>query len=139
MKFPYTKFPQGIKRPIIRIAIEHKGKELPYFGLIDSGADINLFHGELAELLGLDLEAGEKRSVGGIVEGERREYYVHRVTLKIGGWRHDNVMVGFMPSLSKSGHGLLGQYGFFDLYSVKFDLPKGEIELKPHADADCTN
>jgi hypothetical protein len=73
-----------------------------------------------------------KQFAGGIVEDERREYYVHNVTLKIGGWRHENVRVGFMPSLSKHGHGLLGQYGFFDLYSVKFDLPKGEIELKEH-------
>jgi hypothetical protein len=133
MKFPYTKLPNRVKRPIIRIAVEHKGKEIPYFGLIDSGADINLFHGELAELLGLKLEAGEKHFVGGVVEGERREYYVHKISLKIGGWTHDNVKVGFMPSLSKNGHGLLGQYGFFDLYSVKFDLPKGEIELKEHA------
>jgi hypothetical protein len=132
MKFPYTRLPNKIKRPIIRIAIEHKGKEIPYFGLIDSGADINIFHSELAELLGLDLEAGEKQYVAGVVEGERRPYYVHKVSLKIGGWRHENVRVGFMPSLSKNGHGLLGQYGFFDLYSVKFDLPKGEIELKEH-------
>jgi hypothetical protein len=40
MKFPYTKFPNGIKRPVIRIAIEHNGKQLPYYGLIDSGADM---------------------------------------------------------------------------------------------------
>jgi len=40
------------------------------------------------------------------------------------------VEVGFMPDLSKSGHGLLGQYGFFNLYTVKFDLLKGEVELK---------
>ena len=40
----------------------HKGKEIPYFGLIDSGADINLFHAEIAELLGLKLEAGEKQA-----------------------------------------------------------------------------
>jgi hypothetical protein len=132
MKFPYTKLPNRIKRPIIRIAVEHKGKEIPYFGLIDSGADMNLFHAEIADLLGLDLKAGEKQFVGGIVDGERREYYVHHVTLKIGGWRHENVRVAFMPSLSKTGHGLLGQYGFFNLYSVKFDLPKGEIELKEH-------
>jgi hypothetical protein len=81
---------------------------------------------------GLELEAGEKHFAGGIIEGERREYYVHRVSLKIGGWTHPNAMVGFMPSLSKHGHGLLGQYGFFNLYSVKFDLPKGEIEVKEH-------
>jgi hypothetical protein len=33
MKFPYTRLPDKIKRPIIRIAVEHKGKEIPYFGL----------------------------------------------------------------------------------------------------------
>jgi hypothetical protein len=128
--FPYTRFRNGIKRPIIRIAIGHKGKELPYYVLVDSGADMNLFHGELAELLGLDLKAGEKQFAGGIVEGDRREYYLHRITLKIGGWAHHNVKVGFMPSLSKNGHGLLGQYGFFDLYGVKFDLPKVRLSSR---------
>jgi hypothetical protein len=49
-----------------------------------------------------------------------------------GGWTHPNVRVGFMASLSKNGHGLLGQHGFFALYSVKFDLRKSEIELKEH-------
>jgi len=103
---------------------------LPYFALIDSGADVNLFHAELAPLLGLDLTAGERREVGGVVEAERRTYYVHKISLHVGGWKHDNVGVGFMPDLSKSGHGLLGQHGFFNLYTVKFDLLKGEIELK---------
>jgi len=103
---------------------------VPYFALIDSGADMNLVHAELAPLLGIDLEAGERRDIGGIVDGERRPFYLHRVTLHIGDRAHPNVEVGFMPSLSKSGHGLLGQYGFFDLYRVTFDLPQGEIELQ---------
>src|SRR5262249_42505987 len=72
----YMRLPNGIKRPIIRIAVEHKGRLVPYFGLIDSGADINLFHNlfhaEIAELLGLNLEGGERRTVAGVVEGERR-------------------------------------------------------------------
>ena len=130
MKFQYTKLPHGIRRPIIRIAVSHNDKVLPYFALIDSGADVNLFHAELAPLLGLDLEAGERREVGGVVDGERRAYYLHRISLHIGGWKHDDVEVGFMQDLAKSGHGLLGQHGFFNLYTVKFDLPKGDIELK---------
>ncbi len=85
MKFQYTKLPHGIKRPIIRTAVSHKDKMLPYFALIDSGADINLFHAELAPLLGLDLTAGERREVGGVVEGERRAYYVHKISLHVGG------------------------------------------------------
>jgi hypothetical protein len=129
MKLPYTTLPHGFKRPIIRIVVSHSGREVPYYALIDSGADINLMHAELAPLLGLDLEAGERREIGGVVDDERRPYYVHQVTLHIGGRKHPNVRVGFMPSLSKTGHGLLGQYGFFDLYTVKFDLPQGEIDL----------
>jgi hypothetical protein len=51
------------------------------------------------------------------------------VTLHLGDRAHPNVEVGFMPPLSKTGHGLLGQYGFFNLYTVKFDFPQGQIGL----------
>jgi hypothetical protein len=35
-----------------------------------------------------------------------------------------------MPDLAPNGHSLLGQSGFFDLFSfVKFERPKGTIEL----------
>jgi hypothetical protein len=129
MTFPYTNLPHGFRRPIIRIVVSYKGRQVPYFALIDSGADMNLMHAELAPLLGIDLEEGERRDIGGIVDAERRPFYLHRVTLHVGNRAHPDVEVGFMPSLSKTGHGLLGQYGFFDLYRVGFDLPKGEIDL----------
>lgn len=32
---------------------------------------------------------------------------------------------------SKHGYGLLGQKGFFDIFIVKFDLIKKEIDIKP--------
>jgi hypothetical protein len=130
MKLPYTSLPYGFKRPIVRIAVSNGNRQVPYYALIDSGADMNLMHAELAPLLGIDLEAGERRDIGGIVDGERRQFYMHRVTLQVGDRAHHNVEVGFMPSLSKTGHGLLGQYGFFDLDRVIFDLPRGEIELQ---------
>lgn len=38
--------------------------------------------------------------------------------------------VAFMLNLSKNGHGLLGQNGFFDLFKISFDKKKEEIELK---------
>jgi len=64
------------------------------------------------------------------VAGQVRPYYIHVVAIHVGGWLHENVPVGFMPELSKTGHGLLGQYGFFNLFKIQFDLPKGEIDLK---------
>src|SRR5437879_3704335 len=113
MKFKYKELPHGLKRPIIRIVLSHNGREVPYYGLIDSGADINLVHADLAPLLGIELEDGKRHIAGGIVEGERRPYYVHTVTVHVGGSKHEDVPVAFMPSLAKTGHGLLGQYGFF--------------------------
>lgn len=132
MKLPYTKLPHGFERPIIRIAVGHNGRQVPYFALIDSGADMNIMHAELAPLLGINLEAGERSEIGGVVDSERRPFYIHRVALHVGDRIHEDVKVGFMPSLAKTGHGLLGQYGFFDLYRVAFDLAKGEIELQEY-------
>lgn len=131
MKFPYLKLGPNAKRPIIKLTVSHDGNNVPYFALVDSGADSNIFHADLAPLLGLDLESGERNYVAGVVEGELRPYYVHYVDLEVGGWKHEHVPVGFMEDLSKNGHGVLGQRGFFDLYKVQFDFPKGEIELKP--------
>jgi hypothetical protein len=39
---------------------------------------------------------------------------------------------GFSSSISPYGFGVLGQYGFFDLFIVKFDFKKEEIEIKPY-------
>ena len=40
------------------------------------------------------------------------------------------VLAGFMPDFSKSGHGLLGRNGFFDQFSfVKFKILANVIEI----------
>ena len=130
MKFGYKKLSSGVIRPIIPIEVKFKDKVVRYFALIDSGADLNIFHSEIAELLGLDVTQGEECLVSGITQGEVQKYYVHQVSLIVGGWTYQT-KVGFMPTLSKIGHGLLGQNGFFDLFkSVKFEFGKKEIELK---------
>lgn len=66
----------------------------------------------------------------GGVTGKIEAVYLHKVNLKIGKWKHE-AKVGFMPSLNVQDNGILGQIGFFDHYSIKFDLNKEEIELKP--------
>lgn len=129
MKFPYYKFRDGLNRPVIQIEVCCNDKKTPYYTLIDSGADMNLFHSELAEILNIDIEKGVKRNVGGINHGESQVYYVHQVTLCVGGWKYETT-VGFMPSLSKNGYGVLGQTDFFNLFKrVSFDFNKKEIEL----------
>jgi hypothetical protein len=132
MKFSYFQLGSGIRRPIIPLIVKANGKEVKYFALVDSGADLNLFHGEIAELLGIDLDSGAEGKISGITEGEAQKFFVHPVTVNVGGWDFETE-VGFMPRLSRNGHGLLGQKGFFDLFNkVSFSKKNHVIELAPN-------
>lgn len=128
MKFQYKKYGPGILRPVIPVEISYKDRSVPYEVLVDSGADFCIFDAEIGELLGIDIESGEPQMVGGIT-GAPETYYVHVVTLKIGGWPH-SLKVGFLRNIARLGYGVVGQQGFFDVFVVKFDLLKEEIELK---------
>lgn len=131
MKFPYKKLSTGISRPIIPVDVFYKGKLIKYFALIDSGADINIFQKEIGDILGIDIESGRHGMVTGVVQADAQDYFIHPVTIQVGGWKY-NTEVAFMPNLSKNGHGLLGQKGFFNLFIIKFDNLKQEIELKEY-------
>lgn len=139
MKFRYQKIQAGkseafpernfILRPIIPIILRVGDKKVGYKALADSGADYNIFHGELAEVLGLDVKTGKKENFGGISGGQLIAYF-HPVSAEIGGWEY-KLYCGFSYDIPSFGYGVLGQKGFFDIFVVKFDLLRGEIELKP--------
>ena len=63
MKFRYKKLSTGHVRPIIPISIHTANNEVGYYALVDSGADLNIFPGELGEFLGLPVPKGEKKMV----------------------------------------------------------------------------
>jgi hypothetical protein len=131
MKFVYKRFANGVERPIIPIRVRNPVTEqsVRYLALVDSGADLCIFAGEIGELIGVDVISGTERRVSGVVAGQTRSYYLHDVEIEVGGYCRP-AEVGFMPDLAPNGHGLLGQAGFFDLFSfVKFERPKGIIEL----------
>ncbi|MBI4160302.1 MAG: aspartyl protease family protein [Candidatus Yanofskybacteria bacterium] len=131
MKFKYKKYGPGILRPVIPVEITYKDKDraVPYEVLVDSGADFCIFDAQIAEVLGIDVLRGDKQEVWGIT-GVGEPYYVHDVTLKVGGWPY-SVRVGFLPNIARMGYGVVGQKGFFDIFVVKFDFLKEEIELIP--------
>lgn len=128
MRFKYKKYAPGILRPVIPIEIIHKGISVPYEVLVDSGADFCIFDAQIADILGINVKEGKKMEVAGIT-GVIEPYYVHPVTIKVGGWPFD-IQAGFLPGIAKFGYGVVGQKGFFDIFIVKFDLLKEEIELK---------
>ena len=131
MKFKYKKY-GDVLRPVIPIRILYPDKEvsLGYEVLVDSGADICIFHAEIGEALGINVKEGKPREVFGI-GGKSSVYYLHKVKILVGGWSYE-IEAGFMPSIAGrfGQYGVVGQKGFFENFIVKFDLLKSEVELK---------
>ena len=68
VKFNYIK--AGIwHRPIIPVTIAYKNKEIRYLALIDSGADFNVFHKDIADILRIDLSKLKQVPFSGISPG----------------------------------------------------------------------
>lgn len=138
MKFRYHKlllpqrseyFGSSILKPIIPVKITMGKEKLSYAALIDSGADFCIFDAEIGEYLGIDVKKGKNEEFGGIQERGGAKAFLHNITLNIGGLEYKTI-VGFSYDIARHGFGILGQKGFFDIFVIKFDLLKEEIELK---------
>jgi len=140
MRFEYAPYPgpQGdIKRPVIPITLYNPravhAPSVGYHGLVDSGADFCVFSREIAEMLEIDITAGEEHLVAGIVAGESRPVYFHPIEIAIGPYGSGlrlPIWAGFMSDLAGTGYGLLGRHGFFSgLTFVKFRDWRGELEI----------
>ena len=81
MKFKYTRYGQGIFRPLIPIEVVGRQAVL-YEVLVDSGADINIFDAEIGTLAGIDVQAGEPSTLVGAT-GVEEIFYLHTVGLMI--------------------------------------------------------
>ncbi|MBP6881795.1 MAG: hypothetical protein KBC35_04180 [Candidatus Pacebacteria bacterium] len=130
MKFSYKRYGPNTLRPVIPIKLCRGTRSFGYEVLVDSGADLCIFHAEIGEILGLDIEKGKAKEVFG-VGGKASVYYIHPITLDVGGWKH-TIKAGFMPEVTGRvmPYGIVGQQGFFDTYVVTFDLIKEQVELK---------
>ena len=131
MRFKYKKYGSGILRPVIAIEIVYRGTEVPYEVLVDSGADVCIFNSQIADILGIDIEEGERHEIAGVT-GVSQPYYVFPLTLRIGG-RLYTIRAGFLRNMGRFGYGVVGQLGFFENFFVSFDLQNEEITLKPNS------
>ena len=129
MKFRYKSY-AGVSRPVIQIILKNQGNAIGYNVLVDSGADICLFDQSIGEAIGIDIKSGKVKEVFG-VGGKASLYYLHPVTIEVGGWEF-TIEAGFMPDVAGRvmPYGLVGQKGFFENFIVKFDLLKAEVDLK---------
>lgn len=113
-----------ILRPIIPLSLWHKNKSLRYEALIDSGADFNIFPLQIAEDLGIKFKDHKKILFKGI-GGDMGEGIIGDISLELGG-RNISTKAVF----ADVGNGVLGQYGFFDICTVNFNLKKKIIEIE---------
>jgi hypothetical protein len=97
--------------------------------LIDSGADVCLFHSDIGRMLGIDIEAAPELAFQG-VSGVREVAYLHRVDLVVRGLNSITLDVGFTNSMA-AGTGLLGQHGFFEQFQINFQLNEKWFEASP--------
>ena len=138
LKFPYQKFPSGpndafpdhkqAQRPVITIKVKCNNKEIEYLALIDSGADFCMFHAEIGEHLGIDVNKGKRLKFFGVT-GDKQVAYFHKIKIEVGGHEKE-CYCGFSHELNKMPYGILGQKGFFDQFKVSMDYNKNRIELK---------
>src|SRR3989344_420448 len=109
MKFSYKRYGAHTLRPVIPIKLKSFTADVDYEVLVDSGADLCIFHAEIGELLGIDVKKGKPQEVFG-VGGKASIYYLHKIKLEVGGWPYE-IVAGFMPEVAGRvmRYGLVGQ------------------------------
>ena len=133
MRFGYTEIPNNqdranpFRRPYLIVRLIHGSKHKDVISLVDSGADLCLFHSDIGKMLGLDLKSGSELIFHG-VSGAREVAYLHHVNLRVGGLDRITLEVGFTDSMAV-GTGLLGQRGFFEQFHISFELDKRLFEI----------
>jgi len=137
-KFDYRRFPsdpseafpgrRSANRPVIPVTLINGSNTIRYLALIDSGADLCIFHSEVGEQISIDIESGKKQEFDGIT-GEKMVAFFHQIEIEVGGYRL-SCYAGFSRGLTKMPYGILGQQGFFDTFQVTFDYDKEKVELR---------
>ncbi|MGZ8846020.1 MAG: aspartyl protease family protein [Pyrinomonadaceae bacterium] len=94
--------------------------------LVDSGADVSLFHASIGRNLGIEIESGTYKEFEGIAGN--LEAYMHDVELQIQDFAERvQIVAGFTES--EGVDAILGQTGFFENYRICFDLRRAKMEI----------
>lgn len=116
-----------IWRPIIPVFLMVGKIIVGYEALIDSGADYNVFDGEIANILEINLNRGKKRQIAGlgnqIIKG-----YEHKVQMKVGDKQFMTKVI-FSNQIPSHSFGVLGNEGFLDKFVVTLNYHDKTVEL----------
>ena len=132
MRFKYKTTNVGSdKIPLLEIIITNpeNDKKVSYTALLDSGAFMNVFHSDVAEILGIDLSKIKREiSFGGVGATQSsfkgKPYIVNLMVAQKGKSPRFDSYVLFSDDINPNGDSLLGRLGFIDQFS------KVELSLK---------
>jgi len=126
MRFPYVR-ERGRSLPIISLLLKGKGTDwITFDAFVDSGASYSIFKAEIGEILGLEVEKGEKMFIT-VGDGSLIIVYVHRLEIQIG----DEVFeaeIGFSKQLG-IGFNIIGRKDVFERFKICFDEKEKVIEF----------
>lgn len=126
MKFPYQQR-HGRFLPIIPIKLKSvNGEWITFDAFVDSGASYSIFTAEIGEILGLDVEGGEKIYVA-VGDGSLIAVYLHKLEVKIGE-KIIKATVGFSKQLG-IGFNIIGRKDIFERFKVCFNEKEKVVEF----------
>jgi hypothetical protein len=127
---PTAAFPQRTtaRRPYLALNLINQASFFRCYALVDSGADDCIFPSSFAAQLGLNYLTGRHYPFGGAASGQQDAYFFD-LEIDIIGISRYAVPIGFSPALEQWGHGLLGQCGFFDKFTVAFYQSENKFTL----------
>ncbi|KKQ35105.1 MAG: hypothetical protein US51_C0016G0007 [Microgenomates group bacterium GW2011_GWA2_37_6] len=130
-KFKYKNI-DGYFRPLLDITIRNGRNLINYAVLVDSGADYNIFHMDIARFLNLDLSNAKDISFGGIKKGKQGFGKGKLGMIDIGIERiFFPSFAIFSDDVSDEGYAIVGQRGFFENFkSVQFNYSEKQGYLK---------
>jgi len=135
VEYPYFELPAGpeelIFKPIIPIRLSyrktHKVTNFTLGALLDTGADVCFCDDNIGAWLGVNPK-GKKKHQFTAANNQIFETYRETITLHVGDM-HYQCPFFFSNTLPKNSPLILGTKGFFDHFTVNFDLPKKLITI----------
>ncbi|MDB4986787.1 MAG: hypothetical protein JWN04_1965 [Myxococcaceae bacterium] len=127
MKYPFDPALSGNLTPRPFVPVRLEGLEFAVPALVDSGAVGNRFDATIGELAGLDLSLGcaEHVKIGGAM------MFGHALDVSLTLGKHSwTAEICFLEGW-QVGYQVLGLYGFFDHFNVRFRAASRELLVLP--------
>jgi hypothetical protein len=127
MRFPYIQ-ERSKFLPIISLQIKSKIKIdwITFDAFVDSGASYSIFKAEIGDILGLEMEKGNKILIT-VGDGSLIVVYLHRLIIQIGDEKFE-AEIGFSKQLG-IGFNIIGRKDIFERFKVCFDEKEKVVEF----------